>query len=40
MESMQIVAPKQVLGCLKVDVSGKLKDESEYKNFELYAQYR
>ena len=37
-ESMQIDAPKQVWGCLKVHVSGKLKDESEYKNVELYVQ--
>ena len=27
MESIQIYAPKQVWGCLKVDVNGKLKDE-------------
>ena len=38
MKSVQIDAPKQVWGCLKVDVSGKLKDEREYKNVELYVQ--
>ena len=35
MEIMQIDAPKQVWRCLKVDASGKLKDESEYINVEV-----
>ena len=39
MEIMQIDAPKQVWGCLKVDTNGKFKDESECRNVELYVQY-
>ena len=40
MEIMQIDVPKQVWGCLKVYASGKLNDESECINVELYVQYR